>query len=82
MTIRFFWFMLAYIGYIGYVDLYFQKKNLPKDKLYIEYLQVWPFKSVMVRFWNWKFRNFVVDQQKYDDVLIFVFSLKKNERSY
>ena len=78
VTLRIFWFIIGCAAYISYVEKYYLDFNLTKDESYNEYLQIWPMSSIILRFWQWNFRDFVVDQEKYDSIIRYIQRQQKN----
>lgn len=66
--IRYIWYLIAYGSYINLVKLYLFENKLDFAD-YSEYIQVWPLTSVLIRFWDFKFVNYVVNHDFYYKVI-------------
>ena len=69
---RYFWIKSILNAYIGLVILYCIKSGgiFPH-----EYLEIWPQKYFYLYFWRWRLRPFIVNEDKFDEIVIF----SKNE---
>ena len=71
--LRYFWFLMAFGTYIQWVKYYLYLNGKHEDaELFKEYTDIWPTTSIMIRIWNWRFRDFVVNQDLYDKIIIFM----------
>jgi hypothetical protein len=72
------WFLVLYGAYCQLVMEFLQDKNATRE-IYNDYYKTWPFGSIMTRFWDFRLRNFIVNQDLFDEVI--KFAINKNERN-
>lgn len=75
-VVRYLWYVLSYGIYISFVKEFIEDHKDIEPKLTDEQIsqlyEIWPLSSVMIRFWDFRLRNFIVSLEGYDVIVAYI----------
>lgn len=69
--LRYLWMLYIYDMWLKVCDKYFKYHLNLTEEDKAEYVQVWPKFSIFVRFWEFNFEKFIINQDKLQEVKMF-----------
>ena len=79
LFIRFFWIIRVVSSWAIIVTLYCEEKKESPD----EYMELWPVSYFYTHFWKWQLRDFIVNQDKFDEVVKYwIENLRKMQKKH